>query len=93
MTFKEYLIQSEAFEKTNDYKKRRLGSITGAAKRARRGGGIASVVNPADLSKPPSSNPSGQAFKGIDIGGPIYNDSNPKIIEPFKKQRYLPSNF
>jgi hypothetical protein len=92
MTFKEWLTQNEAFEKTRDYKKRRPGAVTGAAKMARRGGGIAAAVTPANLSKAPNTSPAGQTFKGIDIGGPIY-DQPSKVIDLFKKKTYLPSPF
>lgn len=89
MNFREWLDAREAFEQKQDYKKRRPGAITGAAKMARRGGGIAAVVNPANLSKAPITSPAGQTFAGMTIGGPVYRQPS-KIHQP-SKQKYLPS--
>lgn len=86
MGFKEWLASEEVGKETRPYKKRRLGAITGAAKFARRGGGIASAVNPANLSKAPNSNPAGQVYKGINIAGPIYSQPPKTVV---KKQKYF----
>jgi hypothetical protein len=92
MEFKEWLDQNEAYN-WQRYKKRRLGAVTGSAKAARRGGGIAAPVNPANLSKTPTTNPAGQTFKGIDIGGPDYKTIS-KIHNPTAKTpKYLPNPF
>ena len=92
-SFKEWLEVSESFEQKRHYKKRRPGSITGAAKAARQGSGIAKSVNPANLSKAPNSNPAGQTYNGMTIGGPDYK-TIAKIHKPFiKKPNYLPNPF
>lgn len=70
--FSEWYWQIDEFEKTRHYKKRRPGAVTGAAKAARRGGGIAKAVNPSNLSKTPNDNPYGKKFQGISVGGPIF---------------------
>lgn len=90
MFFKEWLTQTEAFEQKRGYKKRRPGAITGAAKLARQGGGIAKPIMPANLSKAPNANPAGQVFRGITIAGPDYR-TTAKVHEPIKKQKYFTS--
>lgn len=94
MRFGEWLrSQDEAFEDKRPYKKRRPGAVTGAAKAARRGGGIAAAVNPSNLSKPGPDNPSGLVYKGISIGGPDYKTVS-KIHKPFSHPpRHLPDPY
>ncbi len=89
MTFREFLSMSEDFKTgTRDYKKRRLGAVTGREKEARRGSGVAAAVMPANLSKPDISNPYGQKYQGMTIGGPEFS-SVAKTHQPFKPKTYF----